>query len=86
MPFVCSYESSTGFFTVPLGGEGLYYFSVYFTVNENEFALFDIKINERSICSAYADQSDSVDSGLASCSAVTFAAEGKIINTKAQNK
>ena len=73
------YDSSTGTFTVPAGGDGFYYFSVYFTVLYFESAWFDIEINGETICTAYADQSASnhPDYGHTSCSAVTDAAEGK---------
>ena len=51
------YDSSTGTFTVAPGGEGFYYFSAYFHVTANEYALFDIQINGVVLCSAYGDRS-----------------------------
>ena len=81
-PFVFRYDSTTGTFTVPPGGDGFYYFSAYFVVWFFEFAIFDIEISGEVICTAYADRDASpyTDEGHASCSAVAFAAEGKIIN------
>ena len=71
------YDSSTGTFTVPAGGDGFYYFSVYFTVWYYKFARFDMQVNGERICTAYADQSESPDNGHASCSAATYVAAGK---------
>ena len=76
---VCRYDSTTGTFTVPPGGDGYYYFSAHFVVYYFEFAFFDIQINGETICTAYADRNDSNnnDPGPTSCGAVTYAAEGK---------
>ena len=73
------YDSSTGTFTVPVGGDGFYYFSAYFVVYYYEYASFDIQINGEPLCTAYADRDHSPyeDEGPTSCSAATFAAEGK---------
>ena len=78
--YLYRYDSSTGTFTVPSGGGGYYYFSVYFTVWYTEYAYFDIEINGEPICTASADQNSSPYGvhGQTSCSAVTFAAEGTL--------
>ena len=69
----------TGTFTVPYGGEGFYYFSVYLTVPQREFAFCDLRINGENICLVYGDKSSSTttDFDQASCSAAVFASEDK---------
>ena len=64
---------------MPPGGDGFYYFSAYFLVWYYESAIFDIQINGETICTAYADRdhSDNAAPGPTSCSAATYAAEGK---------
>ena len=74
--FICRYDSTTGRFTAPLGGDGFYYFSAYFVVRYNEYAVFDIQINGETLCTAYTDQQDPVDNGQAACSAATYVTEG----------
>ena len=66
---------------MPSGGDGFYYFSAYFVVYYYEFARLDIQINGETICNAHADRntSDNADPGHTSCSAVTFAVEGKVL-------
>ena len=78
--FFYRYDSTTGTFTVLPGGDGLYYFSVYFTVYYYEYAFFDIQINGDTICGAYGE-TDSLtfaDYVHTTCSATTYAAEGRI--------
>ena len=75
--YLYSYDSSTGTFTVPSGGDGYYFFSVYFTVSYDEYAYFDIEINGETICTAFGDHAETPDYSHTSCSGVTFAAEGK---------
>ena len=77
--FIASrYDSSTGTFTVPPGGNGYYYFSVYSRVNGDESAAFDVAINGERICTVYSDLTESPDSDseATSCSGVTYAVEG----------
>ena len=50
--FIYRYDSSTGTFTVPPGGDGFYYFSVYLSINSIESAYFDVEVNEQRLCSA----------------------------------
>ncbi len=40
-----SYDPSTGAFTVPPGGDGLYYFSIYLSVDDGEHGWFNIRVN-----------------------------------------
>ena len=63
---------------MPVGGDGFYFFSTYFSVVYFEFARIDIRINGETICTAYADRGNSpnADNGHTSCSATTYAAEG----------
>ena len=71
------YDKTTGTFTVPPGGEDFYYFSVFFLVYYDEWARFDIEINEEVLCTAQKDQSETTnDAGQAACSAATYANEG----------
>ena len=73
------YNSSTGTFTVPPCGDGLYYFSVYLVTPGDEYAYFDLEINGQPICSAMVDLTDSAsgDEGEASCHGAAEIAEGK---------
>ena len=70
------YNSTSGTFTVPPGGDGFYYFSVYLLVLQSHVTVFDIAINEQIICTAYAEQLSSSDDENTSCTAVSYAAEG----------
>ena len=74
------YDSSTGTFTVPPGGDGFHYFSVYCTVYYFEYAFFDIQINGETICSAYGETDSSTFSDYVhtTCSVTTYVAEGRI--------
>ena len=76
--YLFSYNSSTGTFTVPPGGDGFYYFSAYFAVRYFESAYINIQINGETICTAYADRSTSIytDNDHTSCNAITYATEG----------
>ena len=75
--FISRYDSTTGVFTVPPGGDGVYYFSTYLLV---EYSYFDMRLNDDVICSTRPDQSNSsvsdVPSG--SCSAAVNAVAGDI--------
>ena len=73
---VYRYDSTTGIFTEPSGGEG-FYFSVFFLVADTELGYFDIQINDEMLCTAHTDQQQSsLDPGQASCTAAIHAAEG----------
>ena len=74
--FVYRYNSSTGTFTVPPGGDGFYYFSTYFQVAHLEYGVFDIEINGDVLCTAATDQQDVVGPGQAACSGAAYITEG----------
>ena len=56
---VYRYDSTTGTFTVPSGGDRFYYFSVYHTMWSGEAGRFDLDINGDLLCSIELDQNDS---------------------------
>ena len=77
MFIVYRYDSTTGTFTVPPGGDGYYYFSTYVTVWDDEFGRFDLQVNGEILCSPHADQTDTPSNpGQAACSGVTYAMAG----------
>ena len=81
------YDSTTGTFTVPSGGDGYYYFSAYFLVFTAEFALFDIQINGQVLCTARGDETQAtIEEAQAGCSATTYATEGFLILKLAINE
>ena len=62
---------------MPHSGDGFYYFSVYFLVDSDEFAYFDIQINGNVLCTAQTEQEDTPgDRGQAECSAASYATKG----------
>ena len=75
---VYRYDSTTGTFTVPPGGDGYYFFSVYLFVQGAKSGYFDVELYEEKICTAGSDVTESAISDVdsASCSAVTYAVEG----------
>ena len=77
MIYRCSYNNSTGVFTVPPGGDGLYYFSTYVLVDCGEDAEFNIMVNDMIVCTVYGDDVGGSDEAQASCSAVADVIEGK---------
>ena len=72
------YDSSTGTFTVPSGGDGFYYFSACMRVYGAEMAEFFLEINGELICTVSAElrESSSTDREITSCSGATYATEG----------
>ena len=71
------YVSSTGTFTVPSGGDGFYYFSLYLLLEIAEWGRFNIEINGEVLCLAQTDQQSTLTGeGQAACSAATYATEG----------
>ena len=77
LPLVIRYDSTTGTFTVPPGGDGYYYFSTYLVVDDDETGLFNIELNGELICSAYGDQTDTVNNDEnTSCNAAVYVTEG----------
>ena len=77
---VYRYDSTTRTFTVPSGGDGLYYFSVYLSTISNENAYFNVEINGQLLCSAVGEMTDanSGDAWATSCSGVAEVMEGKM--------
>ena len=72
------YDSTTGTFTVPSGGDGFYYFSTYLVGDSQEDPFFEIQINGETMCTALGDvsQSDNGDYSHMSCSAIGLVVEG----------
>ena len=72
------YDSDTGVFTVPPGGDGLYYFSTYLAVESDEYASFHMMLNGEVLCSAVGDhdEGDDVSVPQATCSATADLTEG----------
>ena len=64
-------------FTVPPGGDGMYFFYIFMTVDWGEYALFEIRINNVRMCSANGDL-DILGSDLpaASCGVVASLSAG----------
>ena len=75
-----SYNATTGVFTVPSGGNGSYYFSMYMRVDTGEFALFGIEVNDDTVCYGTGEMNNipggTPDTQQATCSAVANIAEG----------
>ena len=81
MNFICSYNDTTGTFTVPSGGDGFHYFSAYLLFKNGEYGRFDIRINGEVLCTVEADQQETLtDDGQAACGAATYVMEGKSMN------
>ena len=81
---VYRYDSTTGTFTVPPGGDGFYYFAVYLSPFSSEDGIFDLEINGQVLCSTNADL-DAVVAGDGwgiSCSSVAQIMEGKRLCSK----
>ena len=76
--FFYSYDSTTGTFTVPPGGDGYYYFSVYLNADGDESSIFDVELNGERICTVRSDltESPSTDWETTVCSGITYAVEG----------
>ena len=79
--FISSYDSTTGVFTVPPGGDGVYYFSTYVMVDDDEYGVFSMKLNYDVICSTWPDH-DNIGLNLSyatgSCSAIVNVVAGKL--------
>ena len=75
------YDSTTGTFTVPSGGDGYYYLTTYLLVQDGELARFDIRFNGEMMCYAHAEQiGTTTDEITTSCSAIVYGTEGKMSN------
>ena len=61
---------------MPSGGDGVYYFSTYVLVEDEEYGIFDIQLNDGVICSTRPDHNSSGfgDTAPGSCSFVSVVA------------
>ena len=68
---------------MPPGGDGVYYFSTYFRVEDGELGRFDMTLNDDVICSTWPDNniSGSGDYPSGSCSAVVDVTAGEVFLT-----
>ena len=75
---VYRYNSTTGTFTVPPGGDGYYYFSTYLLGTSTEYGNFEIRLNGGPLCLAHYDQErgDEISFLQTSCDTAIFAAQG----------
>ena len=74
---VYRYDSTTGTFTVPSGGDGYYFLSTYLLGVYSEYSNFDLQINGNILCTVRLEQHDTSGDWLQSgCSAATYAAQG----------
>ena len=66
-------------FTVPSGGDGVYYFSTFLGLDQGEAGIFSMNLNGEVICSLSGDHNTSGggDSIGASCSAIAEVVAGK---------
>ncbi len=80
--FSYRYNSDTGFFRVPLGGNGTYYFSTFVLVRAGEMGKFEIKANGQELCRGLGDQNNSGvnDYSQAVCSGVANLQEGQLVS------
>ena len=77
--FISSYDSTTGVFTVPSGGDGVYYFSLYVLVDVGEWGRFDLILNDERICTILPDENHGgVDYPMGSCTAVIDVVAGDV--------
>ena len=62
---------------MPPGGGGLYYFSTYLTVESDEYARFQMMLNDEVLCSPVGDHDEGNDFSLpqGTCSATTDVSE-----------
>ena len=76
------YNSSTGLFTVPSGGAGLFYFDVHFIFGYGEYADMYIRKNGIRLCRAHGNSLKFPIFPHSSCGAVTSLEEGTKLFTK----
>ena len=75
------YNSSTGLFTVPSGGAGLYFLYINFYADDMKIVDFVIRVNGGQVCYARGDQNNeggAGDNATPSCAAVTTLLEGEM--------
>ena len=67
---------------MPPGGDGFYYFSMYFYVEPAKFGRFEIQLNGEVLCTGQADQTDTpTDGGQTACSVAAQAMEGLFLQS-----
>lgn len=77
LSYIDRYNSTTGIFTVPVGG--LYYFSTHLAVDFGEYAYFNMRVNNETVCTAFGDDdTSSGDFAQGFCSAIVDLIEGNI--------
>ena len=77
LPCSISFDSTTGMFTVPSGGDGWYYFYIYLRVSRQEYGYFEIAVNDEPKCTAVGNMVDSgPDTQQATCGVVTSLVTG----------
>ena len=76
--FSLRYDKSTGEFTVPAGGAGLYFFFVNTLVHNQENGNFVVRVNGGTLCRAYTEKSNSGvnNRSSSSCAGVVNLMEG----------
>ena len=75
---ISRYEPDTRVFTVPPGGEGYYFLTIYVTVWYSEFVEIDLRVNGKVVCTMYEDNYEtSGDWSNGGCSAVTQVTQSK---------
>ena len=70
------YDETTGLYTVPPGGDGLYYFYTHLQFLPDEYSNFIIRLNGDDLCDVFEDN-DNGDYGMSSCGAAVVLEEGK---------
>ena len=77
--FHSRYNEKTGMFTVPSGGDGLYFFSAHLVVNDKKWGHFTLRKNtDEILCGFLEDNRNSVnEDGTGSCSTTTLLTAGK---------
>ena len=77
--FISSYDNTTGVFTVPPGGDGVYYFSTFLLAFYGKAASFRIRVNEDDMCAAWPYQNrHDTEYDSASCSAIVDVVAGEV--------
>ena len=72
------YNGTTGIFTVPEGGSGLYFLYVHLITTTGNFAAFELKRNQEQICVAEGDNgSNGWNHDTTTCGAVVQLNEGE---------